>query len=82
MEATQTTIPTTTVIATSSSPLYDTKSGATGNGALHLPPSTTASTVKTEASIHDFDSYEKSGDNKLEGDLEQQDKVPINHTPT
>ncbi|KAF9539241.1 hypothetical protein EC957_005619 [Mortierella hygrophila] len=75
MEATPTTtIATTTVTATPSSPPYD------AGGALDIPPSTTASTV--EASIHGFDSNEKSiYDNKLESDLEQQNK-PSNYTPT
>ncbi|KAG9071573.1 hypothetical protein KI688_005785 [Linnemannia hyalina] len=75
MEATPTTtIATITATSTSSPPPYD------AGGALDIPPSTTASTI--EASIHGFDSNEKSiSDNKLESDLEQQDK-PSNHTPT
>lgn len=82
MEPTPTTIPTTTTTTTSSSPPYDLKSDTAGGGALDFLPSTAASTVKTEASLYNFDSNEKSGDNKLQGDLEQQDKVPISHTPT
>ncbi|KAG0197042.1 hypothetical protein BGX33_000993, partial [Mortierella sp. NVP41] len=75
-------IPTaTTTTNSSSSPLHDIKSEA---GPLGIP-STTTSTVKSESSIHEFDSNEKSvsvKDNKIESDLEQQDKAPVNHTPT